>query len=126
MKRVYIRDANGNITYHDIRDIPLKVVKGVASKTYEADWSIKIPNELTDMKERAVMGGADGYHPVYTIVLKEYLIDQGVHYDATGADYPVNGNTMRMYFKKLEDAHVALFFIKRYEKNHKLWNELSS
>jgi hypothetical protein len=110
----------------NIRDIPLQVVEGVASKTYKADWSIKIPNELTEMKERAVMGGADGYHPTYSVALEEYLYDQGVTIFDTGADYPVNDNTLRMYFDRLDDAHVALFFIKRYEKNHKLWNELSS
>jgi len=100
----------------DIRDIPLEVVEGVAEKIYNAKYSIKIPNELTHMVEHAVMGGADGYHPTYDKSVKRYLASNDVYADNTGADYPVNGNTLRLYFKTLDKAHVALWLIKKFEK----------
>lgn len=100
----------------DIRDIPLEVVEGVSEKAYNAKYSIKIPNNLTHMEERAVMGGADGYHPVYDRRVMSYLAANAVSADNTGADYPVNGNTLRLYFKTLDKAHVALWLIKKFIK----------
>ena len=100
----------------NIKDIPLEVVEGVNAKIYNCNYSIKIPNNLTDMEERAVMGGADGNHPVYTGNVKHYLAVNDVYSVESGADYPVNGNTLRLYFKDLDKAHVALWLIKKFEK----------
>ena len=100
--------------YDHVMDTPLEVVKGVYAKTTKCDYSIKIPNDLTSMKEVAVMGGADGYHPTYTRDLESYLAWHGLKSDMELADYPRNDNTLRLHYKKLVDAEDALLYIKSY------------
>ena len=100
--------------YDDIMDTPLKVVKGVYAKTTGCDYSIKIPNYLTSMKEVPVMGGSDGYHPTYTRDLETYLAWHGLKSDNELADYPRHDNTLRLFYKSLSKASDVVLYIGSY------------
>lgn len=77
-------------------------------------YSIKLPNDMTGMElHRFMDGDQPGYHAGgYLNMLEEYDLcsDDGL------ADYPRHGNTKRIFYKDIEKAQAALFFLKKYNK----------
>ena len=89
--------------YDNIMNAELEVVQGA----YRGEWgeySIKIPNSITKME---LVSFADGDQPKYRMPkFPEYLEE-----DTQIADYPRHGSTLRIFYKDLEKAISALYFL---------------
>ena len=97
-------------TEHDnIMNTPLEVVQGAYDSNY-GEYSIKIPNELTN---KSYMESFDGDQPCHSADIKDMLKELGLVADTTLADYPRHGDTLRLIFKDLDKANASLYFIKQ-------------
>jgi len=99
---------------HDaVMNAALEVVHGVyfggRSTWNHNEFSIKIPNDMTDMTQQST---TDGDHPVYNDTnVKDTLIDHRICYESI-ADYPRYGDTLRLFFRTQEEADKALAIVK--------------
>ena len=97
-------------TEHDnVMNTPLEVVHGAYDSTW-GEYSIKIPNELTN---KSYMESFDGDQPCYSRDIENELKELGLVADTTLADYPRHGDTLRLIFKDLDKANASLYFIKK-------------
>jgi hypothetical protein len=100
--------------YDEAMNAELEIVKNA----YDGAWggySIKLPNKMTGMR---LQKWGDTYQPMYDAteygnILRKY----DVYYDSGLADYPRNGNTARIFYKDLEKAQAALYYLKKLNNN---------
>ena len=93
-------------TYDKIMNAELEVVHNAYDGDY-GEYSIKIPNSMTKME---LIEFYDGDQPSYSSLnLPEYLEE-----DFSLADYPRHDSTKRIFYKSLEKATAALFYIKEF------------
>tara|TARA_R110000737_G_scaffold232027_1_gene245501 strand:- start:960 stop:1355 length:396 start_codon:yes stop_codon:yes gene_type:complete len=95
--------------YDELMDAPLELMHGVYGYVDENKYSIKIPNELAKVTMHHSM---DGDQPSYDRRAENYLREKGIEANLSLADYPRNGDTLRLFFDEEELGYVALFFLK--------------
>ena len=98
--------------YDEAMNAELEIVKNAYDRE---GYSIKLPNKMTGMR---LQKWGDTYQPMYDAteygnILRKY----GVYYDSGLADYPRNGNTARIFYKDLEKAQAALYYLKKLNNN---------
>jgi len=99
--------------YDQLMNLDLEIIEG-AYDSEDKDWlpnySIKIPNRLTNMELVSCM---DKDQPSYNRTIKNMLNNYNIKYDNSLADYPRHDNTLRIFFEDKEKATVALYYIKQ-------------
>lgn len=97
-------------TYDEVMNAELEVVHNAYDGRY-GKYSIKLPNSMTGMEYYEFSSGYK--HPDYTKwkSLPEYLKS-----DESLADNPRHNCTKRIFYKSLEKARAALFYIKSLEE----------
>jgi hypothetical protein len=57
----------------------------------------------------------DGYQPTYKVThLKNLLKRLDLNYDTSIADYPRNGDTLRIFYSDLDKAQAVIYFLKKH------------
>tara|TARA_R100000234_G_scaffold24611_1_gene14229 strand:- start:205 stop:600 length:396 start_codon:yes stop_codon:yes gene_type:complete len=116
-----------NVTYYTkeydaLMNAELEIVKNVYN--YDRDgakekdyllfpkYSIKLPNKMTGLRLTSYMDGEQpGYeNTAYLNMLEEY----DIYYDKSCADYPRHDDTKRIFYKDLEKAQAALYYLKKH------------
>ena len=100
--------------YDEIMNLELDIIEG-ANDSHSRDWlpnySIKIPNSLTNMTLVSTM---DSDHPSYDLKVEKILTKYDIMYDKSLADTPRHNNTLRIFYGNKEKATVALYYIKQF------------
>ena len=83
--------------YHEGMNAELEIIKNAYNTAkelrYKPAYSIKIPNELTEMK---IHYSYESDHPTYPNKrVYDVLEEKGLKWDAGLADYPIHDNTQR-------------------------------
>lgn len=95
--------------YDNVMNTHLEVIHGAYGSDF-GEYSIKIPNELTN---KTYLETFDGDQPCHSTDVETMLEELGLSADTTLADYPRHGDTLRLFFNDLDKANASLFFIKK-------------
>tara|TARA_Y100000114_G_scaffold146535_1_gene157328 strand:+ start:457 stop:852 length:396 start_codon:yes stop_codon:yes gene_type:complete len=108
--------------YDDLMNTELEIVKNVYN--YDKDgakqddyllypkYSIKLPNKMTGLRMTSTM---DGEQPCYeNTAYLDMLEKYDIYHDMSIADYPRHGDTKRIFYKDLEKAQAALYYLKKH------------
>ena len=109
--------------YDELMNSPLELLHGVYGYVEENKYSIKIPNELAEVTMHQMM---DGDQTSYSRDAEDYLKSHGIVCDQSLADYPRNGDTLRLFFNDVEKGYAALYHLKQLalKKDYKFFDEL--
>ena len=114
--------------YDNIMNLELEVVENAYNTEHDREtneavgfkedyllspkYSIKLPNDITGMEEHRNWDGDFVRYINYG--WEDSLISNGLKSDSSLADYPRHGNTLRIFYKDLDKANAALYFLKKY------------
>tara|TARA_R110000803_G_scaffold171370_1_gene234326 strand:+ start:96 stop:458 length:363 start_codon:yes stop_codon:yes gene_type:complete len=96
--------------YDELMDAPLELLHGVYGYVEDNKYSIKIPNELAQV---TMHHSFDGDQPSYSRDAEDHLRSHGIVADQTLADYPRNGDTLRLFFNNAETGYASLYHLKQ-------------
>tara|TARA_R110000787_G_scaffold238040_1_gene344357 strand:+ start:93 stop:455 length:363 start_codon:yes stop_codon:yes gene_type:complete len=96
--------------YDELMNAPLELMHGVYGYVEDNKYSIKIPNELAEVTMLQTM---DGDQPSYNRDAEVHLRSHGIVADESLADYPRNGDTLRLFFNNAEKGYAALYHLKQ-------------
>tara|TARA_R100000655_G_scaffold77938_1_gene117276 strand:- start:12431 stop:12784 length:354 start_codon:yes stop_codon:yes gene_type:complete len=104
--------------YDEAMNVELEIVKNAYGSALP--YSIKLPNKMTGM---SLVEFGDTTQPRWDALDEEtgygnMLKKYDVYYDSGFADYPVYGNTARIFYRDLDKAQGALYYLKKVPTNY--------
>jgi len=109
--------------YDDVMSAELEIIKdaynyekyGIREKAgflLYPKYSIKLPNKMTGLSLHET---SDGQQPAYHSDGYLNMLEQyDIYHDESIADYPRHGDTKRIFYKDLEKAQAALYYLKKH------------
>jgi hypothetical protein len=100
--------------YDEAMNAELEIVKNAYDRE---GYSIKLPNKMTGMR---LQKWGDTYQPMYDATeYRNILRKYDAYYENGLADYPINGNTERIFYRDLDKAQRALYYLNKLNDNEK-------
>lgn len=100
--------------YDEAMNAELEIVKNAYDRE---GYSIKLPNKMTGMR---LQKWGDTYQPMYDATeYRNILRKYDAYYENGLADYPRNGNTARIFYRDLDKAQRALYYLNKLNDNEK-------